>query len=322
MGLARPAAPVSPLTRAGRTQSRRVALVVALGLAAAFASSRAEARDGAPVSTAKALTFHSAALGQQRKVQVWLPPGYARERTTRYPVIYVLHGLSGSERDFFRLGRLETHLKDALAAKTLPPVIVVSPAGDDGYWTDHAPSGSKPGPRWGRYVADDLVAWVDARYRTLADREHRAIVGVSMGGYGALSLALTHPDRFGAAVSLSGALFPTVPTHRPVYKRVWGNPPDPAWFAKASPMELLRTLPLDAPMPALYLQVGRSDELGFAAFAEAAHRVLVERGVDHTFHVTPGGHAWTVWAAETPAWLAFVGAWLGRHPAQAPRPSE
>ncbi len=312
--------------RAGRAAAGRFALVAAWALVATFAQGRAEARDAAPAPKAAtaetATTFQSAALGQRRKVQVWLPPGYARETATRYPVIYVLHGLSGSERDFFELGKLAPQLKDAIAAKTLPPVIVVSPDGDDGYWTDHAPSGTKPGPRWGSYVADDLVAWVDTRYRTLADREHRAIVGVSMGGYGALSLALTHPGRFGAAVSLSGALFPTPPTHRPVYRRVWGDPPDLAWFSKASPMELLRTLPLDAPMPAVYLHVGQGDQLGFAAFAEAAHRVLVERGVDHTYRVTPGGHSWSVWAAEGPAWLAFVGSWLGQGPAQTQPPSQ
>jgi enterochelin esterase-like enzyme len=306
----------------GRAAARALSLAFALVLAAALPPRPAVARDATPSPKVSAATFHSAALDQRRKVQVWLPPGYAREATTRYPVIYVLHGLGGSERDFFKLGKLESHIKGAMAAKTLPPVIVVSPDGDDGYWTDHAPNGSTPGPRWGAYVADDLVAWVDARYRTLADREHRAIAGVSMGGYGAFSLALTHPDRFGAAVSLSGALFPTLPTHRPVYRRVWGAPPDAAWFAKASPMALLGTLPLDAPMPALYLHVGASDELGFVAFADAAHRVLVERGVDHTYRVTPGGHSWSVWEAESPAWLAFIGSWLARRAALPARPSE
>ncbi|MEZ4266732.1 MAG: alpha/beta hydrolase-fold protein [Myxococcota bacterium] len=294
---------------------------MALCLGATLAHAPAEARE-APFPKAKPASFHSAALGERRKVQVWLPPGYAAKPEARYPVIYVLHGLGGSERDFFQLGKLESHLKRALATGVTPPAIVISPDGDDGYWTDHAPSGAVAGPRWGAYVADDLIAWVDARYRTLADREHRAIVGVSMGGYGALSLALSHPDRFGAAVSLSGALFPTLPTHRPVYRRVWGDPPNAAWFARASPMELLRTLPLDAPMPAVYLHVGDSDELGFVAFADAAHKVLMERGIDHTYRVTPGGHSWSVWAAETPAWLAFVGAWLARPPPKPARPPE
>jgi putative tributyrin esterase len=289
---------------------RAVRAALVLGALCLLAGGPALARDAQPFPKAKAARFHSAALGQARDLRVWLPPGYARDKGTRYPVIYVLHGLGGSERDFFKLGRLESHLQAALTAGALPPVIVVSPDGDDGYWTDHAPRPDGPGPRWGAFISEDLIAWVDARYRTVPDRAHRAIVGVSMGGYGALSLALTHPERFGAAVSLSGALFPALPTHRPVYRRVWGDPGDPAWFARASPMHLLASLPLDAPMPALYVFCGADDELGFQAFADAAHGVLVERGIDHAYRVGPGGHTWKVWAAEAPQWLAFIGTWL------------
>ncbi|MCB9728615.1 MAG: prolyl oligopeptidase family serine peptidase [Deltaproteobacteria bacterium] len=273
-----------------------------------------------PAGTLRSEHVRSQALGQRRAVQVWLPPGYARAPERRYPVIYALHGLGGSDRDFFRLGHLGAHLRRAIADGTLAPVIVVAPDGDNGYWTDHAPRAGAPGARWGSFVAEDLVAWVDARYRTVPDRAHRALVGVSMGGYGALSLALTHPKVFGAAVSLSGALFVEVPSHRPVYREVWGDPPDPAWFARASPQALLASLPLDAPMPAIYLHVGKDDPLGFAEMAARAHRTLAAREVEHVYRVTPGGHTWSIWEAETPRWLAFVGAWLGREAAATPRP--
>jgi hypothetical protein len=120
---------------------RAVRAALVLGALCLLAGGPALARDAQPFPKAKAARFHSAALGQARDLRVWLPPGYARDKGTRYPVIYVLHGLGGSERDFFKLGRLESHLQAALAAGALPPVIVVSPDGDDGYWTDHAPNG-------------------------------------------------------------------------------------------------------------------------------------------------------------------------------------
>jgi S-formylglutathione hydrolase FrmB len=135
--------------------------------------------------------------------------------------------MEGSEGDWARRGRLARAM-DSLAAAGMPEAIVVMPDGDDGWYTTWNSLASLSGcearvppdePRerycvpWARYddyVARDVVAWVDSTFRTRADRAHRGIAGLSMGGYGAVLLAAQYPDVFGAAASHSGALAPAL----------------------------------------------------------------------------------------------------------------
>lgn len=251
-------------------------------------------------------TFASPALdGARRTYLVHLPPGYDPAAKRLYPVVYLLHGLGGEPRDWFRYADVGAHLDALVAAREVAPMILVAPDGDNGYWTDHLPSPDRPGPRWGTYVAADLVAEVEREYR--ADPARRAIVGASMGGHGAMSIGLMHPDRFDAVVSLAGALFDATPTHRGVYRKVWGEPGrlnDAHWQA-TSPIALMRRLdPKGA--PALYLQCGDDDKAGFLEHAIQAHQILLERGVPHELRVADGGHVWATWASATDDWMRFV----------------
>ena len=127
-----------------------------------------------------------------------------------------------------------------------------------------------------------------------------------MGGFGAFSIALVNRDKFVAAVSLSGALFESAPNHREIYQRTWGNPPDPIFFEKTSPLHLMERLPADSLFPALYVHCGDRDGLGFLEYAQKARQILEKRNLPHEFSVTPGGHRWEVWGAEAERWLVFV----------------
>jgi diacylglycerol O-acyltransferase / trehalose O-mycolyltransferase len=145
-------------------------------------------------------TLRTPALHEPTRVRVLLPAGYGADPRRRYPVLYLLHGASSDYRAWTRYG-------DAEAITARAPLIVVMPdGGTDGWYTDWYQGDRPVQPRWETYHVGELVPWVDATYRTIAARRGRAVAGLSMGGYGALSYAARHPGTFAAAASFSGAL--------------------------------------------------------------------------------------------------------------------
>lgn len=159
--------------------------------------------------TATEQTFYSEALGANRTLLVYLPDGYATSGL-HYPVIYFMHGADGGVGSWYLTDFLPI-LDEMIAGGLIDPIIIVEPD-----------SGSSPPPlQWQQrgfhepiyhfhsnsvllgknedYLAEDVVAWIDWNYRTFADREHRLLIGRSMGGHAAIRLALRHPDVFGGA---------------------------------------------------------------------------------------------------------------------------
>lgn len=153
------------------------------------------------------LRVKSDALLRPEGLRILLPDGYDAERADRYPVLYLLHGGLGGFRDWTDAGQVP-----ALTAGV--ELIVVMPSGGVGGWyRDWHNFGRGGKPRWERFHTEQLIEWVDGQMATRAERSGRAIAGQSMGGFGALSYAARHPDRFAAAVSFSGAVntrFPLV----------------------------------------------------------------------------------------------------------------
>ena len=140
------------------------------------------------------------ALSDPTRVRVLLPAGYRSDATRRYPVLYLLHGADSDDTSWTRFG-------DAERITARAPMIVVMPdGGAQGWYTDWYAGDRTVQPRWETYHVGELVPWIDATYRTVAAKRGRAIAGLSMGGYGALSYAARHPDTFAAAASFSGAL--------------------------------------------------------------------------------------------------------------------
>ncbi|MFC1401563.1 MULTISPECIES: alpha/beta hydrolase-fold protein [Streptacidiphilus] len=142
----------------------------------------------------------------ERPLHVYLPPGYDDQPDRRYPAVYVIQGYTGHlgmwyNRTPFRQPFPET--ADALFAAGTPPVIVVLVDA----WTSYGGSQFVDSPGTGRYhsyLCDEVVPFVDARYRTLADRDHRAISGKSSGGFGAMITPMLRPDLFGALATHAG----------------------------------------------------------------------------------------------------------------------
>ncbi len=146
-----------------------------------------------------ALTIATPSFAADTVVEVTLPAGYEAEPTRQWPVTYYLAGTNQNEATF----RALYHGEDLTAAY---PSIVVSPNGAAGYWSDWFNAGAGGPPKYETFVSSQLIPLIDANFRTIADRAHRAILGESMGGYGVMMMAARHPDLFVAAASLSGGV--------------------------------------------------------------------------------------------------------------------
>jgi enterochelin esterase-like enzyme len=222
--------------------------------------------------------------------RVYLPTGYDRPENAgqRYPVIYLLHGLSGryDEWDGYGLGEIANGL---VADRKFTNAIVVMPQGGLGYWMNQ-----EGGVPWGEYVARDVVAHVDATYRTVPRREARAVGGLSMGAHGALQLSLNYPDVF----SIVGAHSPSIrgEDSAPTYFGTGSA------FARHDPISLVQNATLADP-PQIWIDTGESDL--WRASAQALHQTLLARGWDHEWRVFPGGHDGWYWGDHMWEYLPF-----------------
>ncbi|MCT9623966.1 hypothetical protein HWD94_02365 [Pseudarthrobacter equi] len=145
------------------------------------------------------LTVDSPSFTAPVKVEVMLPHGYVADTSRSWPVTYFLNG-TNHDQSLLRTGYNGEALTTSYAS------IVVSPSGDAGYWSDWYNNAAGGPPMYETFVTEQLIPLIDANFRTLKDRAHRAILGDSMGGYGTLMLAARNPDLFVAASSLSGAV--------------------------------------------------------------------------------------------------------------------
>lgn len=274
------------------------------------------------------LRVASAALAHPVGVRIIVPAGYDPAGERRYPTLYLLHGGLGGFRDWTDQGGIEEMTEDL-------EVIIVTPHGGSGGWyRDWDNFGRGGTPKWETFHLEHLLGWVDSQLRTRSDAEHRAIGGVSMGGYGALSYAARHPDLFAAAVSFSGAVNTSIPlvqalvcvsslsrrrppfaiNRLPVVGRDDWHDHNPWHLAEA-----LRGMHL-----ALYTGAGRPtrwprddrpkdlQEHQVHVMNLSLHRRLKELGIAHTWcDYGPATHTWDNWkrsmAEELPVIMAIIG---------------
>ncbi len=230
------------------------------------------------------------------KYRVLLPADY--DTTTRqYPVLYLLHGLQGDYTNW------DTHTRLREYAAPLQ-LIIVMPDADDSWYQNSA---SKPQDRFEDYIAKDLIAEIDQKYRTIAKRELRAIAGLSMGGYGALKFGLKYPNLFAFAASFSG----TVAVAHDEYSRRAGEHyhqlllqilgPAGTGLWKANDLFPLSETYDPTRLPYLWLSCGTADLLLDDNRRFVAS--LQQHKISYTYTEAPGGHSWVFWNDELPAML-------------------
>ena len=282
---------------AGVIAALAVVVALALPVHGGFGSQDEPAQAGTTLEAASAPrvvhnTFWSPALGREMPFEVYLPAGYDSGGSARYPVLYMLHGLGGDQDDWESAG-LFTTASELIAAGEIPPMIIVTPAGENGYWMDHANNG----PRFGSYVSKDLVSLVDRDYRTLPNCQARAIGGMSMGGHGALQLALNNPGEFGIVGAHSVAL-----RRKDQAFSFFG---DAQYFQAHDPVSIVQKRPDAARDLVLWVDIGRNDE--WSAAATQFHELLVSQKVQHAWTMASGGHDAAYWSRHTGDYLRFYG---------------
>ncbi|HEX6964611.1 MAG TPA: alpha/beta hydrolase family protein [Gemmatimonadaceae bacterium] len=300
--------------------------------------------------TVRVASFVSPALGVRKHYEIYLPPSYDRDATRRYPVAYYLHGADGNESDWVSRAAIDW-VMDSLEARGAPEMILVMPDGDESWYASSAtPANLDDCLEQGRfneaaalhcaahasydaYIARDLVQHIDSSYRTLADRRHRAIGGLSMGGLGALTIALGAPDVFSAVVSHSGVVSLLYDGPHPYAAparyatsldslraefgdRLWGEmvatfgDDVAAWRAHDPTERIRRLMAANRPLPAIYFDAGREDRLTIDR-NRAFDAELTALGVSHTFREWPGQHSWRFWSEHVGEGLAWLGAHIG-----------
>ena len=203
---------------------------------------------------------------------IYLPPCYDEKPDVRYPVLYLLHGQTYTDDQWVRLGAVKV-MNKLLLNNEISPFIIVFP--DDRYWNVQA------GPGFGERLVDHLIPYVDQNYRTLADRAHRAIGGMSRGAGWTLQLGLIRWDLFGTLGLHSLAAFAD---DRPFLTD---------WLKEIPP----------ASWPNIFMDMGESDqELGFNSQFE---NTLTQLGIPHEWHLYPGAHDEAYWGAHVEEYLRW-----------------
>ena len=220
--------------------------------------------------------YDSSALGVHRRIHVYTPPGYDKNRSTKYPVLYLFHGSGDNDATWISVGRAHLIFDNLLAAGKIRPMVVVMTDGHAAFAESRGGMGTNGQARAMEAFREDLfrdvMPMVEANYRTKTDREHRAIIGLSMGGGQSLNIGLNNLDKFAWVGGMSSAL---------------RNPETTVAAALADPAATNKKLKL------LWFACGKDD--GLVTSARQFSEILDKKNIKHEFRETAGNHSWPVW---------------------------
>jgi len=244
-------------------------------------------------SHVETVQFQSQLVHTTLPYNVMLPPGYRASSTTRYPVLYLLHGWGGHYTDWLT----RTNVADYAAQYRL---IVVTPEGNDSWYVD---SGGVASDKYETYILKELIPDVDKRFRTIQARYGRAVAGLSMGGYGAIKYGLKYPATFVFAGSVSGAFGVTRYTQNEIggkdwelFLKIFG--PVGSETRKANDVfEIARGLTAArvAALPYFYFDCGTEDAGQHFNPNRELSQIFLEKKIPHEYRELPGGHSWAYW---------------------------
>ena len=228
-------------------------------------------REDIPHGKIDTITYNSKTVGVKRRALIYTPPGYSKNK--KYPVLYLLHGIGGDEKEWFNQGQPQVILDNLYAEKKVEPMIVVLPNGramkDD----------SATGDVYGKAAAfatfeqdllKDLIPYVEKTYPVIKDSEHRAIAGLSMGGGQSLNFGLGNLDKFAWVGGFSSAPNTKLPQE-------------------------LMPKPQEAKAKLKLLWISCGDKDGLMSFSKRTHDYMKVNGVPHIFYVDHGYHDFKVW---------------------------
>jgi len=230
-------------------------------------------RENIPHGKLDTISYASKTVGTSRKALIYTPPGYSKKK--KYPVLYLLHGIGGDEKEWLNGGTPQVILDNLYAEGKVEPMIVVMPNGramkDDSPGANiFAPDKVEAFATFEQDLLNDLIPFIEKKYPVLKDQEHRAISGLSMGGGQSLNFGLGNMDTFAWVGGFSSA-----PNTKPP-KELLPNPEQ----AKKK-------------LKLIWISCGASD--GLIAFSKRTHDYLFINDVPHVYYIEPGVHDFKVW---------------------------
>ena len=235
-----------------------------------------------PHGTIKSHEYKSKSLGTDRKVMVYTPPDYEKS-TARYPILYLLHGAGSDETSWTQRGQAHVILDNLIADGKLKPIVVVMPFGFAAARAPGTARGDAAENKMQRegFTKDflgDVIPMIESKFRVYADRDHRAIAGLSLGGAQALALGLSHPELFSRVAAFSPAM---------------GAANNPATGGVDFETVLTDAAKINSQIKLLWVSCGTEDTL-FESVRQFSNQ-LSQRKVEHIWRVTGGAHAYPVW---------------------------
>ncbi len=262
-----------------------------------------------------AVHFKSPTLGRDWNYDIYLPPGYDQS-TSRYPVVYLLHGVADDETSWIAKAGLDQIADRMIETHEMSPCIIVMPAGKLSWYVNG------PEPMEAALITD-LLPEVDHLYRTRADRRSRTIAGVSMGGFGALRLALLYPDRFSAVALMSPAIYTPDPPVNSAARRapafLAGGNFDPERWHRMNYPSLLDTYQQSSYRLRVRVSAGLQDPLDTGTASQRFVTTWQQHGWSASLVLQPGKHDYALWKATLPPTLRFLVNPSGPPPALAHR---
>jgi len=246
------------------------------------------------------VNIYSKAMHKNSKCVIILPESY-KNNNNRFPVVYLLHGYSGNYSDWIK--KVPQIKNDADEFQ----LIIVCPDGNYNSWYFDSPVDSSI--KYETYISTEVPNFIDSAYHTIAERNFRAIAGLSMGGHGALSIAWKHPYFFGAAGSMSGVVDLTPWKNKYEMINVLGDTLGNDNFYNYSVVNIVKKIPLK--IPAIIFDCGINDP--FIENNRKLHSELLKLKIPHDYTERNGTHNWDYWSNAVSYQLMFFHKYFRRH---------
>jgi len=238
-----------------------------------------------PHGQVRSVNYYSDITKAWRRANVYTPPGYDNNPTKRYPVLYLQHGAGEDETGWPTQGKMDLIMDNLIAEKKATPMIVVM---DRGYATDatnainNTPGARGPVNVFPEVLVKEIIPMIDKNFRTLTDRDHRAMAGLSMGGFQTFQTTMTNLDKFAYIGGFSGAGSMQPGASSDMSKMYNGVFADAAAFNKK--------------VKVLYLSLGTAEPERMQTMVKGFHTALEKAGINHIFYLSPGtAHEWQSW---------------------------
>ena len=256
--------------------------------------------------------YKSTILGYEVHYSTYLPPDYASSGK-HYPVVYLLHGFTGDHTSWIRHGEINKIMDAGIASGEIEPMILIIPDGKY-YWYINDYQNKA---RYEDFVFEEFLPFIDKTYRTIPDKEHRAVAGLSMGGYGSLVWAMHHPDKFSYCVALSASMFDQdgmakMPDQLYKYMSLLYGAPEAKGkervteqFKRNSPIDMAQTNSAESLKTVKwFIDCGNQDQL--SEVNRELHDIFTKRDIDNIYHTRNGRHDWLFWREGIYQGLRFI----------------